>query len=118
MYVYILKCKDASYYVGVTNDIQRRLSEHEEGTDPKCYTFRRRPVELVFGELFDDPMRAIAVEKQLKGWSRKKKEALIARNWDKLKELAKCRNETSHENYKRRAFDSAQADSSDSAQDL
>jgi putative endonuclease len=116
MYVYKLKCRDVSYYVGVTNDIQRRLSEHNEGADPECYTFRRRPVELVFCERFEDPMKAIALEKQLKGWSRKKKEALIARNWDKLRELAKCRNETSHENYRKAAFDSAQADSSGGAQ--
>jgi len=99
MYVYILKCKDGSYYVGVTNDIERRLREHNEGIHPEAYTFKRRPVELVYQEFYHDAISAIEAEKQLKGWSRKKKEALIARNWERLHELAKCKNETSHENY-------------------
>lgn len=100
MYVYMLKCKDGSYYVGVTNDVERRVREHKEGILTEAYTFRRRPVELVYCEFYHDPISAIEAEKQLKGWSRKKKEALIAKNWEKLHELAKCRNETSHENYR------------------
>src|SRR5690606_40472044 len=76
-YVYILQCKDGSYYTGVTNDIDRRLWEHQEGINNECYTYRRRPVKLVYVENFNDVNQAIAFEKQIKGWSRKKKEALI-----------------------------------------
>ena len=91
-YVYILQCKDASYYTGVTNNIERRLWEHETGYNPKCYTFDKRPVELKYCEETNDIRQAIAWEKQLKGWSRKKKEALFKEDWDEVKRLAKCRN--------------------------
>ena len=98
-YVYILKCSDNSYYTGVTNDINRRLSEHKEGINNKSYTYKRRPLYLVFCESFININEAIDFEKQVKGWSRKKKEALIERNWKKLKELAECKNLTSHKYY-------------------
>ena len=109
MYVYILLCSDQSYYTGVTNDLERRLAEHKEGIIKSCYTHSRRPVKLKFYEMFDRPASAIAFEKKIKGWSRAKKKALIEKNWDKLHELAKCRNKTSHGNYKK-GFDSAQPD--------
>jgi putative endonuclease len=88
-FVYILKCSDNSYYTGFTNNIERRLAEHQSGKKPDCYTFYRRPVELVFGEYFLNPNDAIAFEKQVKGWSRAKKEALIIRDWDRIKFLAR-----------------------------
>jgi putative endonuclease len=75
--VYILRCKDGSYYVGVTNDIERRLLEHQTGYNPRAYTHSRRPVELVFQEYFGNINEAIAFEKQVKGWRREKKEELI-----------------------------------------
>ena len=90
-YVYILECKDWSYYIGVTNDIEHRLLQHNTGYDENCYTYLRRPVELKYLETFSDINLAIAREKQLKGWSRKKKQALIAENFEKLKELAKSK---------------------------
>ena len=90
-YVYIVECKDWSYYTGVTNDIETRLWEHETGQDDKAYTSTRRPVELKYVEIFYDIDQAIAREKQIKGWSRKKKQALIAENFEKLKELAKSK---------------------------
>lgn len=90
-YVYILLCSDNSYYTGVTNDIDRRIYEHELGLITKCYTFRRRPLKLVFYEIFQDINQAIAFEKQVKGWSRIKKQALIERDWDKLVQLSKNR---------------------------
>ncbi|CAN5131617.1 GIY-YIG nuclease family protein [soil metagenome] len=93
-YVYILRCEDNSYYTGITNNLERRLQEHIHGLDPKAYTFFRRPVELVYRELFNDPEQAIAWEKQIKGWNRKKKEAIIAGEWDILPELAACKNST------------------------
>ncbi|WP_416865313.1 MAG: GIY-YIG nuclease family protein [Imperialibacter sp.] len=89
--VYILKCADGSYYTGVTNDIDRRLYEHKIGYDTKSYTFKRRPVELVFKEHFGEINKAIAFEKQIKGWSRAKKEALMKQDWGALKELSKNR---------------------------
>ena len=87
--VYILRCSDGSYYTGVTNDINRRVLEHQNGEDPTSYTFRIRPVELVFTEHYHDVNQAIAFEKQIKGWRRAKKEALINGEWEKLPELSK-----------------------------
>jgi putative endonuclease len=97
-YVYILKCSDNSYYTGVTNDIERRLIEHQSGLNEGAYTFKRRPLELVFSEFFLDINQAMAFEKQIKGWTRKKKEAIIAGNWWKLKELSFCKNDSHFEN--------------------
>lgn len=97
-YVYILKCSDKSYYTGVTNNVDRRFAEHQDGKNPDSYTFSRRPLELVFCEYFTDPKQAIAFEKQVKGWSRAKKEALIAGDWDKIVKLAECVNPTSSKN--------------------
>lgn len=97
MYVYILRCDDGRYYVGVTNDLERRLLEHQNGINSNCFTFKRRPVELVFYEVFQSPSEAIAFEKKLKGWSKAKKSALIEQNWEKLHVLSKCNNRTSHE---------------------
>ena len=91
-FVYILLCTDNSYYTGITSDIDVRLREHKEGYDPKSYTFLRRPVELVFFTEFNDVHQAIAFEKQLKGWSRKKKEAVINGEWEKLPNLSKRKN--------------------------
>ena len=109
LYVYILKCAYNSYYVGVTNDPEVRLLQHNRGINPDCYTFRRRPLELKYSEGFADFLQAIDWEKQIKKWTRKKKEALINRNWDELKKLAICKNEPSNLNYKK-SFDSAQDD--------
>ena len=95
-YVYILKCSDNSYYTGITNNIDRRLNEHTCGLNKECYTFNKRPLDLVFCTEFNDVNQAIAFEKQVKGWSRKKKEALMNSDWDTLKILAECNNETSH----------------------
>lgn len=86
--VYILLCADGSYYVGVTNDLETRLIQHNESVNRKAYTYSRRPVKLVFEEHFHDINQAIAFEKQVKGWRREKKEALIKREWGKLPELS------------------------------
>jgi len=88
-YVYILKCSDDSYYTGVTNDINYRLQQHQQGYDPLSYTYKHRPVRLVFHTEFNDIQQAIAFEKQIKGWSRKKKEAIINNEWEKLPNLSK-----------------------------
>ena len=88
-HVYMLRCCDDSYYVGVTGDIECRLQQHRNGTFPTCYTFRRRPVELVYSSWFTDVWQTIAWEKRVKGWSRKKKEALIRGEYEKLPTLSK-----------------------------
>lgn len=88
-YVYILKCSDGSYYTGITNDVERRFAEHQNGEVEGSYTHTRRPVELVYYDYFHNVNNAIAFEKQVKGWSRKKKEALINSDWDKLKLFSK-----------------------------
>jgi len=91
-YVYIVKCSDDSYYTGITNDLERRLFEHNSGYVKNCYTFERRPVELKYYCHFFDVNQAITWEKQLKGWSRKKKEALFKEDWGEIKKLAKSKN--------------------------
>lgn len=63
--------------------------EHQTGFNKECYTFNRRPVELKYSEHFKDINEAIAWEKQLKGWSRKKKQALFREDWEEIKQLAK-----------------------------
>jgi putative endonuclease len=83
-WVYIVMCSDDSYYTGVTNDIERRIWEHNNDIDEKHYTFKKRPVELVFCELHYDIYQAIDREKQIKRWSRLKKKALIEENYDNL----------------------------------
>jgi putative endonuclease len=88
-YVYIVECSDNSYYTGVTNNIERRLWEHNNDGHTSSYTFKRRPVILKYCESFQDIKQAIAWEKQLKGWSRKKKQALFNDNWDEIKRLAR-----------------------------
>ena len=85
----MLLCSDNSYYVGVTNNVDRRFAEHQNGESPGSYTFRRRPVKLVFCEMFTDVNQAIAFEKQIKGWRRAKKEALINGDWELLPELSR-----------------------------
>jgi len=87
-FVYILLCNDKSYYTGITNDLERRLYEYENGTDPSSYTCKRLPVKLVFHERFTDVNQAIAFEKQVKGWKRSKKEAIINGAWHLLPGLS------------------------------
>ncbi|MCW3070576.1 MAG: hypothetical protein JWO44_466 [Bacteroidetes bacterium] len=88
MYVYILKCSDGSYYTGVTNDLEKRFLIHEEGINRNCYTFLRRPLKIVYYKIFNNPIDAIAFEKQVKGWSRRKKEALINEQYELLPQLS------------------------------
>ena len=85
--VYLLRCSDESYYTGITNDVERRLLEHSMGGELTCYTYARRPLELVYCRWFDAPHEAIRWEKQIQGWSRKKKEALIRDDWDSIRKL-------------------------------
>jgi putative endonuclease len=90
--VYILLCGDGSFYTGVTSNLEGRLGVHYEGT--KGYTSGRLPVELVWCCEFPDMMSAIRAEKQVKGWSRAKKQALIDGDIDLIHQLATCQNMT------------------------
>jgi putative endonuclease len=88
-YVYILRCADGSYYVGSTRtSLEDRLAQHNARSFGG-YTARGRPVELVFQQDFDRITDAIAAERQLKGWTRAKKEALIRGDFARLLALAK-----------------------------
>lgn len=90
-YVYILRCRDESYYVGLTRGtLETRLAQHNAGTFGGS-TALRRPVKLAFAEEFEHVEDAIAAERRLKKWTRQKKEALIKRDYDKLRNLAKRR---------------------------
>ena len=87
-YTYMLRCGDGSYYVGSARlGLEQRLAEHNSGAYGG-YTSKRRPVVLVWHQRFVNITDAIAVEQQLKGWSRRKKEALIAGDYDALPRLA------------------------------
>jgi predicted GIY-YIG superfamily endonuclease len=88
--VYLLRCNDGSYYVGHTEDLEFRLAQHQAGT-LGGYTAKRRPVTLEWCDTFAERDQAFWVERKLKGWSRAKKEALIAGDWELIKELARKR---------------------------
>ena len=92
VYVYMLRCADGSYYVGSANgdDLGPRVDQHNAGSYPG-YTFSRRPVVLVWSEYFDRITDGIAAERQIKGWSRAKKEALLNSDWTKVSELSRRR---------------------------
>ena len=83
-FVYILRCVDRSYYVGKTNDLRTRLTEHQSGVGAN-YTAARRPVEMVYAEEHSTIRSAKDREMQLKRWSRAKKEALISQDPKRLK---------------------------------
>jgi putative endonuclease len=88
-YLYILRCADGSYYVGTTRkNVEERIAEHNTGLHGG-YTAKRRPVTLAFAQHFEIITDAIAAERQIKGWSRAKKQALIKGEWNRLPELAK-----------------------------
>jgi putative endonuclease len=88
-WLYILRCADGSYYIGTTRTtLEQRIAEHNSGHFAG-YTATRRPVTLVYSEWFDQITDAIAAERQIKGWSRAKKEALIRGDFEGLRRLAK-----------------------------
>jgi putative endonuclease len=92
-WVYILKCSDGSYYTGLTrNEMpEAREQQHNDATFPDAYTATRRPVKLVYAEYLELVTDAINAERKIKGWSRAKKEALIAGDWNRVQVLAKRR---------------------------
>jgi predicted GIY-YIG superfamily endonuclease len=108
-YMYILRCSDGSYYVGSTKNLERRLAQHQAGEGAN-YTKKRLPVELVYYEEFQRIDEAFYREKQVQGWSRKKKEALILNKPEDLHLLSACKNNTHFSNYNKESasFGSAQ----------
>jgi predicted GIY-YIG superfamily endonuclease len=96
-YMYILLCANGLYYTGSTNDLGIRLQQHNNGEGAN-FTKKYLPVKLVYYEEFDRIDEAFFREKQVQGWSRKKKEALINRKKDDLHELSECKNDTHSKN--------------------
>ncbi|WP_082885623.1 MULTISPECIES: GIY-YIG nuclease family protein [Methylomonas] len=111
-YRHILQCSDGSYYSGSTWDLERRLWEHQNGLGAK-HTATRLPVQLVYCEMCERIEDAYIREKQIQGWSRNKKQALMAGDSNLLHRLAECRNASHSQNA---GFDSAQPTVPDSAQ--
>jgi len=87
-WVYILKCADGSYYTGHTDNLEKRIGEHRSGAFGG-YTSTRLPVELVFSQDFSSREEALTSERQIKGWSRKKKEAMLRGDWNEVSRLAR-----------------------------
>lgn len=92
-YVYILLCSNGKYYTGSTTDLQKRLAEHQEGRGAN-FTKKYLPFQLVYTEVFKTVDLAFAREKQIQGWSHRKKEALIASDFNSLKRFSECKNES------------------------
>ena len=86
IYLYILLCSDKTYYTGVTNNLEKRLKQHQDGINEESYTHSRLPVELVYHELFTDFNLAFDWRTKIKKWSKAKKEALINGNYDFMKD--------------------------------
>lgn len=99
-YMYILLCSDGSYYTGSTKYLELRLAQHQSGEGAN-HTKKHLPVELVYYEEYQRIDEAFYREKQVQGWSRKKKEALINGMTEELKKAATCLNNTSHKNYRK-----------------
>jgi predicted GIY-YIG superfamily endonuclease len=92
-WLYILRCADGSYYTGSTNDLPLRMAQHQAG-DGGAYTSARLPVELVYSQDFPSEHQAFIRERQVKGWSRAKKAALIRGDFETLVELSRGRSST------------------------
>jgi putative endonuclease len=97
-YVYILECADGSFYTGSTKNLSLRLWQHQNGKGAN-HTKKRLPVKLVYAEEFDRVDEAFEREKQIQGWGRKKKLALINSDWDSLHILAQCQNNSHYKNF-------------------
>ncbi|NNK22789.1 MAG: GIY-YIG nuclease family protein [Winogradskyella sp.] len=94
-YVYILKCHYGKLYTGFTNNLDRRLTEHQQGLNKSAFTYKRRPLALIFSQEFNDVFQAKSFERRIKKWSSKKKLALASGDYDKLRLLSICQNDTS-----------------------
>ena len=89
-WVYLLQCADQSYYVGHTDELEKRIQQHERG-EVGGYTSTRRPVRVVFTQEFASREEALAAERQIKRWSRRKKAALARGDWSEMSRLSRRR---------------------------
>lgn len=96
--MYILLCSDGSYYTGSTNNLELRLAQHQNGEGAN-HTKKRLPVKLLYFEEYDRIDLAFYREKQIQGWSRRKKEALMNGWNEELRKAAECMNETHYKFY-------------------
>lgn len=112
--MYILECSDGSYYTGSTKDLDQRMEQHQSGEGAN-HTRKRLPVKLVYYETFSRIDEAFYREKLIQKWSRKKKIALINRQFGELKQLAECQNDS---HFRNAALDSAALDSARAAGDV
>lgn len=87
-YVYILRCSDGTYYTGHTDDLEKRIAEHENGSYVS-YTSERLPIELMFVQPCASRAEALEAERKLKKWSREKKEVLINNGWEAMSSFKK-----------------------------
>lgn len=87
-WTYMLHCRGGAFYVGHTDDLERRIASHECGQG-SAFTRERLPVKLVWAEAFAERIDALEMERRVKGWSRAKKMALIRNDWDTLSVLSK-----------------------------
>jgi predicted GIY-YIG superfamily endonuclease len=85
-WVYMVRCSDGNIYVGHTDNLEARITAHNLGTF-KGYTYTRRPVTLIYGEVFGTREEAFHAERQVKGWTRAKKLALVAGDWQSVRRL-------------------------------
>jgi len=93
-HVYIVRCSDGSYYTGHTDNLEKRLAEHHSGECPG-YTASRLPIELLFSQEFSTREEALSAEQQIKGWSRRKKEAMMHNDWEEVSRLAQSKRKVS-----------------------
>ena len=109
-HVYILCCSDGSYYTGHTEDLEARLVAHQQGT-MRGYTSNIRHVQLVYSSEFSERVDALEMERRIKGWSRRKKEALIRGDWDEIRRLLKGQARPSFDRLRNERFTEAQSPS-------
>jgi len=91
-FLYILACADGSFYIGYTDDLDKRMEQHDLGLGC-AYTARRRPVKLIHTQAFETRYEALSMERKLKGWSRAKKLAYMVGDWDAMRVLSKGKHE-------------------------
>ena len=89
-YIYILKCSDGTYYTGHTDNLEKRIIEHEDNVY-ECYTSKRLPVELVFVQECASRSEALEAERKIKKWGKRKKDALVTRGWEGILALRKVK---------------------------
>ncbi|MDO8369822.1 MAG: GIY-YIG nuclease family protein [Candidatus Nitrotoga sp.] len=89
-WVYILRCANGSYYTGHTDNLERRIGQYQSG-ECEGYTATRRPVELIWSQECVTRVDALSAEMQIKGWSRKKKEAMMRGDWTEVSRLARSK---------------------------